>query len=281
MTTPSASVIARTACAICPLLLTPHTVFSESQSAEVVDEIVVTGERLEAGYLEKQAEIGFGFPADITRMPQSIQVVTGRLIEDLKPSTLSDIVAATGGISSPRNSVEPFSSFKMRGFTVSQTVVDGIRNTNSLNIQTEGLANFDQVEVLRGPGGAVYWLSSSDGVVNIVTKKPLSMRRLEASIGLGNFDRREGMIDLTGPLTADGSLRARLVAAYENRDSFVTSIRAGRFWAELVSTICKLPRMFDSAQRPRLCEPTQRVRPGQKRTPSSSLKSASWVQTMP
>ncbi len=228
MTTSSASVIARAAFTIYPLLLTPHTVFSESQSAEVVDEIVVTGERLDAGYLEKQAEIGFGFPADIARMPQSIQVVTGRLIEDLKPSTLSDIVAVTGGISSPRNSVEPFSSFKMRGFTVSQTVVDGIRNTNSLNIQTEGLASFDQVEVLRGPGGAVYGLSSPGGVINIVTKKPLSMRRLEASIALGNFDHREAMIDLTGPLAADGSLRARLVAAYEDRDSFVDFVSVER-----------------------------------------------------
>ena len=100
-----------------------------------MDRIVVTGERVQSGYLEEDSDVGLGFPADILRVPQSIQVINSRLIQDLKPQTLSDIVSITAGTSGSRNSIEPFSSFKLRGFTVSQTVVDGIRNTNSLNIQ--------------------------------------------------------------------------------------------------------------------------------------------------
>ena len=205
--------------------------FAQSESgagADPLDEIVVTGERLQAGYLESQAEVGLGFAADVSRVPQSVQVVNRRLLDDLKPATLSDIVSIAGGTSNPRNSVEPFSSFKLRGFTVSQTVVDGIRNTNSLNIQTEGLASFEQVEVLRGPGGAVFGLGSPGGVVNIVTKKPLSTSRMEASVGVGNFDHRQATIDLTGPLTNDGSLRARVVGAYEDRDSFIDFVSVER-----------------------------------------------------
>jgi len=197
-------------------------------SADPIDEIVVRGERLEAGYLEEQAEVGLGFPAEIARIPQSVQVVNRRLIDDLDPDTLSDIVGVAGGTSSPRNSIEPFSSFKLRGFTVSQSVVDGIRNTNSLNIQSEGLASIEQVEVLRGPGGALFGLSSPGGVINVVTKKPLPRKRLEASVGFGNFDQRQAMIDLTGPLNSDGSLRARVVGAYEDRDSFVDFVSVER-----------------------------------------------------
>lgn len=195
-------------------------------SSEPVDEIVVTGQQ--AGYLETRAEVGLGFAAEISRVPQSIQVVNRRLLDDLNPSTISDIVGLAGGTSSPRNSIEPFSSFKMRGFTVSQTVVDGIRNTNALNIQTEGLASFQQVEVLRGPGGAVFGLSSPGGVVNIVTKKPLSTPRIEASVGIGNFNQQQALVDLTGPLTSDGSLRARFVGSYEDRDSFVDFVTVER-----------------------------------------------------
>jgi len=210
------------------LLLTPYSLLAQTPEAETLEEIIITGKRLEAGYLENESEVGFGFPADILRVPQSVQVVNSRLIEDLRPATLSDIVGITGGTSSPRNSIEPFSSFKLRGFDVSQTVVDGIRNTNSLNIQAEGLASFEQVEVLRGPGGAVYGLGSPGGVINIVTKKPLSTPRFEGLAGVGSFDHRQAMVDLTGPLSKDGSLRGRVIGAYEDRDSFVDFVSVER-----------------------------------------------------
>jgi iron complex outermembrane receptor protein len=193
-----------------------------------LEEVVVTGERLQAGYLEEQAEGGLGYSADISRIPQSIQVLNNRLIEDINPSTLSDIVSVAGGTSNTRNSIEPFGSFKLRGFDISQTFVDGIRNSNSLNIQAEGLASYQQVEVLRGPAGALYGLSSPGGVINIVTKKPLPTQRSEAAFGIGSFDERQAMLDFTGPITSDGSLRARFVGAYENRDSFVDFVSVER-----------------------------------------------------
>lgn len=171
MKTRTPGLLTRSAIALSPLLFFTNTALAQT-AAEEVEEIVVTGERLQSGYLAEQSEVGLGFPGDTARVPQSIQVVTRRLLDDLKPTTLSDVVSAAGGTSSPRNGIEPFSSFKLRGFTVSQTFVDGIRNTNSLNIQAEGLASFEQVEVLRGPGGALYGLSSPGGVVNIVTKNP-------------------------------------------------------------------------------------------------------------
>ncbi len=228
MTKKKSGYLSQAAVATSLLFLFAHIATAQTNDGGTVDEIVVTGERLQSGYVAEQAEVGLGFAGDTARVPQSIQVVTRRLLEDIKPTTLSDIVSIAGGTSSTRNGIEPFSSFKLRGFTVSQTFVDGIRNTNSLNIQTEGLASFEQVEVLRGPGGALYGVSSPGGVINIVSKKPLTTPRIEASLGLGNFDHREAMIDLTGPLSADGSLRARVVGAYEDRDSFVDFVAVER-----------------------------------------------------
>ncbi len=199
-----------------------------ANQAQDEDVIVVIGEQVRSGYLEEDSEVGLGFPADISRVPQSIQVINNRLIQDLKPQTLSDIVSIAAGASSPRNSIEPFSSFKLRGFNVSQTVVDGIRNTNSLNIQAEGLANLERVEVLRGPGGALYGLTSPGGVINIVTKKPEATPGLEASVSIGNFNQKQATLDVTGPLVSDGSLRARIIGAYEDRDSFVDFVSVER-----------------------------------------------------
>jgi len=207
----------------------PGALSAQAANKAVLEEVVVTAGRLNSGYLETGADVGFGFASDISRLPQSVQVVNERLLEDINPATLSDIVGVYAGTGAPRNSIEPFSSFKLRGFTVSQTVVDGIRNTNSLNIQAEGLASFEQLEILRGPGGAVYGLSSPGGLINIVSKKPLADPRVEASIAIGNFDERQANIDLTGPLSDDGTLRARIVGAYEDRGSFVDFVSVERF----------------------------------------------------
>lgn len=194
-----------------------------------IDLIEVVSERVSAGYLERGSDVGFGFPADISKVPQSVQVINASMLQDLKPQSLSDIIRVAGGVGASRNSVEPFGSFKLRGFTVNETVIDGIRNTNSLNIQAEGLAQIERVEILRGPGGAVYGLGAPGGVINLVTRKPLPETRFEASVGLGNHDQRQVQVDLTGPLVEGGSLRYRLVGAYEDRDSFVDFVGVERW----------------------------------------------------
>lgn len=198
-------------------------------SSATIDVIEVVSERMSAGYLERGSDVGFGFPAEISKVPQSVQVINASMLRDLKPQSLSDIVRVAGGVGASRNSVEPFGSFKLRGFTVDETVIDGIRNTNSLNIQAEGLAQIERVEVLRGPGGAVYGLGAPGGVINIVTKKPLAEARFEGAVGLGNHDQRQAQVDLTGPLVEGGSLRYRLVGAYEDRDSFVDFVGVERW----------------------------------------------------
>lgn len=203
-------------------------VAQEAGGQERIEEVTVIGERLRSGYLEEASQVGVGFSYDMARVPQSIQVVNRRLIEDLNPSTLSDIVGVTAGVGAPRNSVEPFGTFKLRGFTVSQTFVDGIRNTNSLNIQAEGLASIESVEILRGPGGAVYGLSSPGAVINIVSRKPLAEPHYAVSLSAGSFNEFRADGDLTGPLNDSGTLRYRLTGGYENRDSFIDFVGVER-----------------------------------------------------
>lgn len=207
--------------AITAVLTTGTFQHSFADEKETVEEISVVGQRLDAGYISRQSQVGLGFASDPLKVPQSVQVITRRMLEDQKPMTLADIVRNTSGTGGPRNSIEPFNGFKLRGFSVTESATDGIRNTNSLNIQSGGLVNVEQVEILRGPGGALYGLGSPGGVVNIVTRKPLSEFRAAGSVRVGNFDSRQVEADLTGPLTKEGDLAYRLIAEYGDRDSFV------------------------------------------------------------
>jgi len=186
-----------------------------------IPEITVIERRISAGYRARESQVGLGFDVDTLRLPQSVNVITAEMLADQKPMTLSDAVRNTSGVGAARNSVEPFNSFKLRGFDVSESITDGIRNTNALNIQAGGLANLERIEVLRGPGGAVYGLSSPGGVINLVSKRPLPEQRFAGAVSVGSFDHRQIEADLSGPLSANGSLGYRLVGQYEDRDSFV------------------------------------------------------------
>lgn len=182
--------------------------------------LTVTSGRSASGYVERHADVGVGFPTAIARVPQSVHVIPRRMMEEQQPVTISDVVRNVAGVSGARNSVEPFRAFKLRGFGVGESITDGIRNTGSLNIQAEGMANIERVEILRGPGGAVFGLGSPGGTVNIVTKKPLPDARYAFALRTGSFGYVQPEADLTGPLGSSG-LRYRLVATWERRESFI------------------------------------------------------------
>jgi iron complex outermembrane receptor protein len=52
------------------------------------------------------------------------------------------------------------------------------------------LENVERVEVIRGPGAALYGTSAFSAVISIITKRGESARGLEAQASLGTFDAR-------------------------------------------------------------------------------------------
>jgi iron complex outermembrane receptor protein len=160
----------------------------------------------------------------ILDVPQSIQVIPQTVIQDQQPKNLSGILRNASGFSQTRTEVEVFRSFKLRGFDVLDTTTDGIRNTDSLNIQAEGIANIERVEVLKGPASALYGRGSVGGGINIVTKKPLPDSYRHFNLITGSFDHFQGGIDVAGPFNESKSARYRFIADYGHRDSFINFV---------------------------------------------------------
>ena len=80
---------------------------------------------------------------------------------------------------------------------------------------------FDHVETLRGAAGLFNGAGQPGGVINLVRKRPTGDRRFTGSLGLGSWNAARAEIDYSTPLNADGSVRARLAAAHDQRDSHV------------------------------------------------------------
>lgn len=175
-------------------------------------------------FVERTSDVGLGFPTELRKVPQSVHVISRRLIEEQRPVSLSEILRNTSGVSGARNSIEVFRSFKLRGFNMLESVTDGIRNTNGLDVQADGLATIERVEILRGPGGAVFGMGSPGGVVNIVTKKPQARAQQEFQLGVGNFGYVQPQVDVTGPLVKGGALRYRIIGTAEQRNSYIAFV---------------------------------------------------------
>lgn len=184
-------------------------------------ELVVTGEQ-EGRYKVPTASTATKVELPLRDIPQSIQVVPRQVIEDrgvVRFNELTDNVSGVrpisgyGGISSV--------GFYIRGFSQgNENFRNGFRDFGFLSPRS--VANVERVEFLKGPGSVLYGGGAFGvgGVVNTVTKKPLSEPRYQADITIGSYDFYRPTIDLTGPLTSDRSLLYRLNVAYQNAGSF-------------------------------------------------------------
>jgi len=107
----------------------------------------------------------------------------------------------------------------VRGFAQNETTTDGLRNTDALNIQPDGLASIERVEVIRGAAGALYGRGSLGASVNIVTKKPFDEYGARIDLTGGSRSFASASVDLNVPLGS--GFATRVIGAYENRDSFI------------------------------------------------------------
>ena len=120
----------------------------------------------------KRTSIGKG-TQDIRDIPQSINVITEKLIDDVKLDTLKDALHYSAGITFAATENGTDQDIRLRGFPVATTgdlLIDGMRDPSQYDRDT---FNMDRIEVLRGSASMIFGRGSTGGVINQVTKKPL------------------------------------------------------------------------------------------------------------
>ncbi|KAF0864319.1 TonB-dependent siderophore receptor [Pseudomonas sp. LD120] len=166
-----------------------------------------------------------GLPLSIKETPQSVSVITRQRIDDQGLGTTADILASAPGISYSRNDSNRL-SFSARGFAIDNFQFDGLASPINgfwnFGATEMDSAIYDRVEVVRGSTGLLSGAGNPSAAVNFVRKRPLADFALSGSAGVGRWDERRGDIDMSLPLAADGRVAARVVAAYSEKDSYVT-----------------------------------------------------------
>ncbi|MBN4006070.1 TonB-dependent siderophore receptor [Nostoc sp. LPT] len=211
-----------------------------SASSDEPIELVVTGEQ--DGYRVPDASTATKTDTLIRDIPASIQVIPQQVLKDQQITQVREAVSNVSGITpgSAGSQTTFGENFIFRGFADSfasggSTFVNGFRRYNALSHSLD-VANIEQLEVLKGPASVLYGQGEPGGILNIVTKQPLSTPYYAVEGTIGNFDFYRPTLDLSGPLNTDKTIRYRLNMAYENSGSFVDFVKTEQaFIAPVIS----------------------------------------------
>ncbi|MBL8387796.1 MAG: TonB-dependent siderophore receptor [Hydrogenophaga sp.] len=137
-------------------------------------------------------------------IPQSVTVVTERLIDDRNLDTLKEALKNTAGITfqAAEGGEE---DIRLRGFALQSTgdlFIDGMRDPAIYDRDT---FNLDRMEVLRGSASMLFGRGSTGGAVNQVSKTPrlIDEHQVDLTVGTHNFVRATGDFNIrTGESSA-------------------------------------------------------------------------------
>ncbi|NJL58011.1 TonB-dependent receptor plug domain-containing protein [bacterium] len=180
--------------------------------------VIVTGEEDE-DYLVPEATTGTRTETPIFEVPQAIQVIPERILEDQQVIRLNDAIRNTPNAVQGNTFGTTGDEFVIRGFDGATVLRDGFRVDPALTPGSlEELANVERVEILRGPASILFGNIEPGGVINLVTKEPLSEPFYSLEFQAGSFGLLRPQLDITGSLV-DG-LQYRLNAVYERGEGF-------------------------------------------------------------
>ncbi len=190
-----------------PLFLSPLIAFPALAQQEL-EEIVVTARLRTENYATTPAAIkaftaGEIQAAGIDRVHDFVQLTPNMTV--VQTQNPGNTFITIRGISQARNSDMPVA-----------VVVDGVLMTNPAAFNQE-LNDIQQIEVLKGPQGALYGRNAIGGAINIVTKPATD--QFEAKIRAG-FDSGPGYL-------AQGAVSGPMGDKWKYRAAFRTATRTG------------------------------------------------------
>ncbi|WP_104545161.1 TonB-dependent siderophore receptor [Chroococcidiopsis sp. TS-821] len=183
-------------------------------------EIVVTGELDLEGYFVPNATTATRTNTELRDIPQSIQVLPQRVLEDRQVNRLSEALRNVSGVSVGDSFGDSLDRINIRGFQSDVLFEDGFRRGSFSSRGTSDPELIERVEVLKGPASVLYGNLEPGGVVNVVTRQPQADPAYTIGTVVGSFGLVRPSIDLTGPLDPDRRLLYRFTALYEAEDGF-------------------------------------------------------------
>ncbi|HCX82172.1 MAG: TonB-dependent receptor [Curvibacter sp. RIFCSPHIGHO2_12_FULL_63_18] len=191
--------------------LKPVTITEKAEEAQGKDSVRATTTTIGKG---KQ---------DLRDIPQSITVVTEKLVDDRNLDTLKDVLHNTAGVTflAAEGGEE---DIRLRGFSLATSgdiFLDGMRDPAFYDRDT---FNNDRIELLRGSASMLFGRGSTGGAVNQVGKQARAINEHEITTTLGSYQYRRVTGDFNIHTGEDAGLRINAMVTTADNNGAGSSI---------------------------------------------------------
>ncbi|WP_311270786.1 TonB-dependent receptor [Sphingobium sp. WCS2017Hpa-17] len=169
----------------------------------------------------------------LQQVPDSVTAFSAKTIEEAGIRSIDDVTALMPNISLVDAQDAGTVAISIRGIGQVRNgeapvalVIDGVQMTSTDMIK-QALYDLEQIEVLKGPQGALYGRNAIGGAINITTKRPTN--DLEGRVGFdyANGDDRRLSGSLSGAIVPD-LLLFRIAADYRKFDGVFHNVTLNR-----------------------------------------------------
>ena len=172
-----------------------------STFAQPINDPIAEELSLEALYSLPFIDIATGYAVPLEKAPSVATLITAEDIQAMGALTLDEVLEAVPGLHVQPSSIESHNNFSIRGMNTSfnpqvLTLLNGYRisadapsaafpSSGRINVQ-----NISRIEVIRGPGSAIYGADAFSGVINIITKNARDIDGLRVGGRGGSFQTK-------------------------------------------------------------------------------------------
>ncbi len=161
--------------------------------------------------------------------PQSVSVVTQKVIEDIGATRLVEALDLAGGVTRANNfGGQGLTGFNVRGFTSGEFYRNGFPiNRGYPNAPDSN--TIERVDVLRGPSSSLYGRGDPGGTFNLISKTPKSEQQTTLGAQLNSEGLYRTTVDTTGTVPDAENIGYRLNVIAEGGDSYRDHVESKRY----------------------------------------------------
>ena len=165
--------------------------------------------------------------------PQSISVITSQQIADQNLTDVSKVLDQTPGIyrqsygsTAAWGTGGEYTSYYSRGFKVINYQIDGVMSSPSIDgrsytsISNADTSIFDNVTIIKGAAGLLNGSGYPSASIQFNRKHATADTQSSVKVSVGSWNNYRSEFDVSSSLNSDETIRGRMVAAYQQGDSW-------------------------------------------------------------
>jgi iron complex outermembrane receptor protein len=176
------------------------------------------------GFVAHDTQTATKTKTPLIETPQSISVITLDELTQRNVQSVTEALSYTPGVHAEAyGSDSRYDWITIRGFNAGTFGMfrDGLRwQSGQISGRTEPYG-LEELDVLKGPASVLYGQGEPGGIINMVSKRPLSTPLHQLELDGGSYTRRQVKMDMSGPLDTHARLLYRVTSLIRNSDTQV------------------------------------------------------------